>query len=167
MIGLAGLNTNASAQGVSCSAGSQRIEFDPLVTSFDQNVTLAIDASFDKCTGVPGISSGTAAREVMQSVYSCSTLLQAITGSEFITWSNGQTSTFNYTTTMVPVPNENALMVTLTGTISAGQFQGQAAKIRGIYIANPFSYRLCSDLLPISGIWSSGRAPFSLVISPP
>ncbi|MGV2287256.1 hypothetical protein AAHK20_00960 [Trinickia sp. YCB016] len=125
MIGLAGWVTQANAQAADC-LGTEASTYNVPLTNTQQDLQVTITASYSPCvvTGVSGITSGSVYSQVMRDL-SCQTLLEQGQGTRVINWSNGQSSTFTYTSSINAVNGD--YVITLTGNISAGLFQGQSA----------------------------------------
>ncbi len=71
----------------------------------------------------PDITSGTAAF-TFSGVRSCLTLDQSSSGTSSIKWNTGETSVYTYISTSQTVAGQ--IVVTITGAVSAGPFQGRS-----------------------------------------
>lgn len=161
MTGLAGWDTQANAQAVVCS-GTEASTYNVPLTNTQQNLQVTITASYSPCvvTGVSGITSGSVYSQVVRDL-SCQTLLEKGQGTRVINWSNGQSSTFTYTSLINAV--DGNYVITLTGNISAGLFEGQAAE--DVVTLNSLSQAGFLTACAGSGI-SSVSGPTLLTIDP-
>jgi hypothetical protein len=125
LLGMAGFSTQASAQSLNCT-GTVMTTLSPPLTNTQRETQVATTGSYSPClvTGVSGITSGTVNYQVTRD-YSCNTLLGSGSGTTVIQWSNGQSSTFSYTTVTNEV--EGNFVIVSTGNISSGLFQNQSA----------------------------------------
>ena len=106
--------------------GTQTVNFTPGLLLTPKQVIFKASDDFTSCVSVPdpSIKSGTYT-STAQALLSCLTVLQPGTGTKTFTWSNGQTSTFTHSSTVLQVAGQT--LMTLTGTITAGKFMGDTA----------------------------------------
>lgn len=111
---------------VTCG-GSQTTTYSPGLTNTAQTVQRAGQTLHTPCvsTAAPFTFSGSTSF-TSTSVLSCLSLTSANTGTDLITWSTGRTSTFSYNRTVTVVQGQT--VVTLTGSITAGDFLGSTAE---------------------------------------
>ncbi|MFF5900134.1 hypothetical protein ACFY8O_29980 [Streptomyces argenteolus] len=111
---------------VTCG-GSQTTTYNPGLTNTAQTVQRAGQNIHTPCvsTAPPFTFSGSTSF-TSTSALSCLSLTAANTGTDLITWSTGRTSTFSYNRTVTVVQGQT--IVTLTGSITAGDFQGATAE---------------------------------------
>lgn len=118
----------ASTPTVLCY-GEESITYNPGLTFTPANVQYSGTDTFTSCISVPptGITSasttfgGTA-------TFSCSGFLSPLedTITQIVNWSNGQTSTWTFTTSVNTSPDGQEVFVA-DGTIVAGEFEGEQA----------------------------------------
>lgn len=129
VLGFATLPTAAPAQAVpvvvTCT-GTQTTTFSPGLTNTPQTVVRAGQNIHSPCisTQLPFTMSGLVTF-TSTSTLSCTSLTTANTGTDIIAWSTGRTSTFDYNRTVTTAGGQT--VVTLTGSITAGDFTGAAA----------------------------------------
>jgi hypothetical protein len=106
--------------------GNEEATYNPALTNTPQDVHGTSNSYWDTCIGSPGITSGNSISQGgIIPGRSCNTLLDLANRTRVITWSNGDTSTFQYDRTSSTV-NGN-LVLTLAGEIIAGRFGGRHA----------------------------------------
>ncbi|SAL83159.1 hypothetical protein AWB74_06511 [Caballeronia arvi] len=160
LTGLVGVCTRAHAQSVICSgtpavgSGTDIVVYGAPLKDTPQDMLLTILSSFSSCMvrGAPGITSATVDSQVQRKV-SCDTPLAEGPGTQVINWSNGQTSTFSYSSRRTSVDGET--FVTLLGNISDGLFKNQRA-VSVFLLASPGEsdyLKACSStgLMSVSG----------------
>ena len=160
LAGLMGVCTQAHAQSVICSgtpavgSGTDTVVYGAPLKAAPQDMLLTILSSFSSCLvrGAPGITSATVDSQVQRKV-SCDTPLAEGPATQVINWSNGQSSTFSYSSRRTSVDGET--FVTLLGHISDGLFKNQKA-ISVFLLASPSEsdyLKACSGngLMSVSG----------------
>lgn len=108
-------------------AGTSTTTYSPGLTNTTQSTTVTASDNLSVCTQLslpPVILSGTAQAQFVRNE-SCVILLSGGPGSSVIKWSTGDSSTFNWTSTITEV-NGNFVVVQ-TGTITSGRYSGQSA----------------------------------------
>lgn len=116
---------------VTCT-GQETVSWSPPLTNAPQDTTVTIDGALGALAD-PGtcVSVGTSVSSVSyQEVFafpsdSCTTAGINLPGSRVFTWDNGQTSTFTFSASIVN--GVGTEIVTLTGSITAGRFNGYTA----------------------------------------
>jgi hypothetical protein len=116
---------------VSCTVGSEHLTLTPGVTNTPQTVTVAFTDTYGSplvpcVSSDPTVTGGTAVVSFPLPDATCQDPLTTLPGSQVITWSNGQRSTFSFETTITEVEGET--VSTNTGTITAGEFAGGTAE---------------------------------------
>jgi hypothetical protein len=122
---------SASPALVTCT-GQEAVSWSPPLTDTPQNTTVTIDGALGALAN-PGIcvSVGTSVSSVSyQEIFafpndSCTTAALNVPGSRVFMWDDGQTSTFTFSASIVN--GIGTEIVTLTGTITAGRFNGHVA----------------------------------------
>ncbi|MFE9696414.1 hypothetical protein [Streptomyces sp. NPDC006270] len=106
--------------------GSQTTTYNPGLTNTPQTLTRSGQNIHAPClaTVSPFTFTGSTAF-TSTSTLSCLSLTEANTGVDLISWSTGATSTFSYNRTVSIVQGQT--VVTLTGEITSGWFQGATA----------------------------------------
>ncbi|MEU4742645.1 hypothetical protein AB0G02_19580 [Actinosynnema sp. NPDC023658] len=118
----------ASAGIVDVSCGppsSQTNTYSPPLTATPQTVVVNSSARYTCVSaGVPALTSGTRTVEVSSPGRSCLDLLTGFPVTLTITWNTGQTSTLSGSSTVATAGATH--VVTMTGTVTAGLFAGDA-----------------------------------------
>ncbi len=131
---------HAAVVDLTCAA-TDLVSYDPPLTRSPHDSTVTNDIDYEPCASPthPQITSG--GRTAWFPVFdrSCLELLNPGTVTTTTTWNTGQTSTFttSYTTTLVGA----VFTVTITGTVSAGLFEG--ASVMLIYTGPSLDITLC------------------------
>ena len=114
----------ASTLDVTC-AGSDSITFTPPLTLAPQTVTISASTQYGPCTSssVPGLTAGSRSFTI-NATRSCLDLLNSAPVTFTITWNTGQQSTVSGNATASHVGA--ALVVTITGNVTAGLFAGDS-----------------------------------------
>ncbi len=115
----------ADALGVTCGPpSSQTSTFTPPLTNTPQPVTVQVSTQYGPCTAAsaPGLTSGSRTAAISYPNRSCLDLLDSSPLTFTITWNTGQKSTISGNTTATVVGA--ALVVTVTGNVTSGLFQG-------------------------------------------
>jgi hypothetical protein len=118
---------SASALDVTCvPPSSQTVTFNPPLTLIPGPVAVSASTQYGPCTStsVPGITSGSRNATFSYPSISCLDLLKSQSIIFTITWNTGQQSTITGNTTVTTVGA--ALVVTITGTVTAGLFAGDS-----------------------------------------
>lgn len=116
---------HADVVQVTCG-GSQTTTYSPGLTNTRQTVQRAGQNIHSPCVStLPPFAFSGSTSFSSTSTLSCLSLTAANTGTDVITWSTGRTSTFAYNRTVTIVQGET--VVTLTGSITAGDFSGATA----------------------------------------
>jgi hypothetical protein len=91
-----------------------------------QPVTVSVSTQYGPCTStsVPGLTAGSRSATISYPSRSCRDLLDSGSGTFTITWNTGQQSTISGNTTASVVGA--ALVVTVTGNVTAGLFTGDS-----------------------------------------
>jgi hypothetical protein len=115
---------------VTCTPPSSAVStYSPPLTNTPQLASSTFSFQLGPCVSPsePSLTSGSFARSTPPRLRSCVDLLASGSGSDTIVWNTGQTSTIsvNRTTTVVGA----ALVVTQTGTVTSGLFQGDTVLI--------------------------------------
>jgi hypothetical protein len=108
--------------------GQENITYNPGLTYTPATVQYSGTDTFTSCTSTPptGITSasitfgGTA-------TLSCTAFVPSDTVTEIVNWSNGQTSTWTFTTQVITSP-DGELIIVASGPIVAGEFEGAQAR---------------------------------------
>jgi hypothetical protein len=124
-------DASAGTDLVTCT-GQETVSWSPPLTNTPQDTTVTIEGMLG-ALGNPGscVSVGTSVSSVSyREVFSfpndsCTTAGINLPGSRVFTWDNGQSSTFTFTASIVN--GVGTEIVTLTGTITAGRFDGDPA----------------------------------------
>ncbi|MCE7000818.1 hypothetical protein LZG04_39280 [Saccharothrix sp. S26] len=116
---------SAGVLDVTCAPPSSRsTTYTPPLTVAPQDVTVQTTAQYGPCVSLsnPALTSGSRTSTVLAPGFGCLDLLAAGSFTYPIVWNTGQTSTIsaNYTSTIVGA----ALVITNTGTVTAGLFTG-------------------------------------------
>lgn len=117
----------AGALDVTCvPPSSQTITFDPPLTMTPGPVMVSTSTQYGPCTStsVPGLTAGSRNATFPYPSLSCLDLLDSSSVSFTITWNTGQQSTISGNTTVSRVGA--ALVVTITGNVTAGLFAGDS-----------------------------------------
>jgi hypothetical protein len=122
LLGIPGSPAGAAVGDLTCTT-EQRTTYSPGVTLFPAMQKITLDTLVAPCVSLsnPNITSG-AATFTVQGIRSCLTLDQSSSGTSGIKWNTGQTSTYTYTSSSKTVLGQ--IVVTITGTVTAGVFQG-------------------------------------------
>lgn len=112
----------ASLIDATCT-GSENVSFSPGITNSPRDVTISESLSMS-CV-LPLFAGVSSSRTSAVPAVTCSNLLQPSTTSSTLTWNNGTTSTFSYTTQIVSESGQSVLL--RIGTITAGRFVGDMA----------------------------------------
>ncbi|MGQ4490257.1 hypothetical protein ACN6LM_000787 [Streptomyces sp. SAS_281] len=102
-------------------AGTATYQFSPGVTNTPQNIQVTRDIDLGLCV-TPLLAS---ASNHVTAGLKCSNLLLATPGQLVLTWNNGQSSTFDYTTVFNTVNGVTSLIQ--SGSITSGRFAGSLA----------------------------------------
>jgi hypothetical protein len=115
----------ASALDVTC-VGSQTSTFNPALTLTPQPVTVSASTQYGPCTStsVPALTAGSRSATISYPSRSCRDLLDSASLTFTINWNTGQQSTISGNTTASVVGA--ALVVTITGNVTAGLFAGDS-----------------------------------------
>lgn len=129
-----------SSNLVDCT-GKEDVTYSPGLTLTPQDTSVTIRGSLGSIA--PGCSCAAPGTDITSATYtqvltwpgaSCSQPGFNAPGTRTFTWNDGTTSTFPYTAQIATTPT--ASIVTLTGTISEGRFQGHTA-VEQIVIPQP------------------------------
>jgi len=114
----------ASALDVTC-VGSQTTSYNPALTQTPQSVTVSTSTQYGPCTSttVPELTSGSRSANFPYPNLSCLNFLDSASVTYTITWNTGQQSTISGNTT---VTTAGTTVVTVTGNVTAGLFQGKS-----------------------------------------
>ncbi|MER7705192.1 hypothetical protein ABTX81_20140 [Kitasatospora sp. NPDC097605] len=125
LIGLAAPTTaQAHVVQVSCE-GTVHNAYDPPLTATPRDTEVTVDSSYNIGCVAPGhedILPGSAHLHVTVPDYSCIDLLSTAPGTQTITWADGSTTTYAYTRAVSDIAG--TLVVTNSGTVTAGRFTG-------------------------------------------
>jgi hypothetical protein len=121
----------AATSGVldlTCTPPSSAVStYSPPLTNSPQLVSSTVSFQFGPCVSGAGVTSGTAALNNAPRERSCLDLLGSASRTLTVTWNTGQTSTMSLNVSATVV---GALLETvLTGTVTAGLFQGDTVVI--------------------------------------
>lgn len=106
--------------------GSQTTTYSPGLTNTPQTVQRSGTNIHTPCVStLPPLTFSGSTSFTSTASLSCLSLTAANTGTDLITWSTGRTSTFAYNRTVTVVQGQT--VVTLTGSITAGDFTGATA----------------------------------------
>ncbi|MFJ6438396.1 hypothetical protein [Streptomyces sp. NPDC091416] len=105
-------------------AGTATYQFSPGVTNTPQNIEVTRDIDLGVCV-TPLLASASNHVTAEFPGLKCSNLLLATPGQLVLTWNNGQSSTFDYTTVFNTVNGVTSLIQ--SGSITAGRFAGSLA----------------------------------------
>lgn len=117
----------AGALDVTClPTSSQTASFSPPLTLAPKPTTVTASTQYGPCTStsVPGLTSGSRSATIPYPALSCLDLLTSAPLTFTITWNTGQTSTISGSTTVTTAGA--ALIVTITGNVTAGLFTGDS-----------------------------------------
>jgi hypothetical protein len=117
----------AGAQDLLACTGRSVTRFSPGLLLMPQRVTISYVETLDPCgldTGSPAVTSGRASETVSDIRNSCLNVTLG-PGSKTFTWSTGERSRFEFTIGSVDAGGQ--VIVTDTGTITDGKFQGARA----------------------------------------
>ena len=117
----------ADALDVTClPTSSQTASFSPPLTLTPKPTTVTASTQYGPCTStsVPGLTSGSRSATIPYPALSCLDLLNSAPLTFTITWNTGQTSTISGSTTVTTAGA--ALVVTITGNVTAGLFAGDS-----------------------------------------
>ncbi|MBZ4015636.1 hypothetical protein [Streptomyces purpurogeneiscleroticus] len=122
--------TAAPAHAVGTDAvctGTQNITYTPGLTLVPTPTAVSVTTAYANCglLSEPGLTSGSSSSTAEQTL-SCLRPLTPGSGSLTIKWNTGETSTFSYTRTIARVAGQ--IVVTRTGKIDSGKFEGRSAK---------------------------------------
>lgn len=122
----ASTSTSTLAPTVLTCQGSEVDSYSPALTNTPKNIAVKSSARHT-CLGVsnPAVTTANVDFSILQSNYSCSSVLRNGDGTATIKWSNGKTSTFQFSG-MVNIV-DGTLVTTQTGTLTSGLFTGSAA----------------------------------------
>ncbi|MFD5560813.1 hypothetical protein [Kitasatospora griseola] len=106
--------------------GSQTTTYTPGLTNTPQTVQRSGTNIHTPCVStLPPFSFSGSTSFTSTTTLSCLSLTEANTGTDVIAWTTGRTSTFAYNRTVTIVQGQT--VVTLTGSITAGDFAGATA----------------------------------------
>ena len=118
---------SAGALDVTCvPPSSQTVTFNPPLTMAPGPVAVSASTQYGPCTStsVPGLTAGSRSATISYPSRSCRDLLDSGSGTFTINWNTGQQSTISGNTTVSTVGA--ALVVTITGNVTAGLFAGDS-----------------------------------------
>ncbi|RZU49458.1 hypothetical protein EV385_1208 [Krasilnikovia cinnamomea] len=116
---------SAVQQDVTC-VGTATETFTPGLTYTPQTITYTTNLIYSPCTSSDAtLTSAVSGSTSTVPNSSCNMLPFAGSGSFVLTWNNGNTSTFTFNAVSTIVAGQ--VVLTRTGTITAGQFQGDTA----------------------------------------
>jgi hypothetical protein len=154
-VGVLASGPAGAATGTSCKSVSGSVTVTPGLTDKPLAQVITFNLPVKGCTG-GGVTSGTVkGTDKVTKPGTCGTLgapgpAQKITGT--ITWNTKKTSTFSASTTT------KGLTFTITGTVTAGLFQGTKVSEAGKY-ALP-SGAICTTAHPLKTLTVTGTKPF-------
>lgn len=149
---------SAASNLVSCT-GQEDVTYNPGLTFTPQDTTVTIRGFLG--SSAPGCSCVAPGTDITSATYSevfgrpgasCSQLAFDAPGTRTFAWNDGTTSTFPFTAQIQTTPT--ASTVTLTGTISAGRFQGHTA-VEEIVIPQPSAVQCAGTGLTNSKVTST------------
>ncbi|MFD1146233.1 hypothetical protein [Saccharothrix hoggarensis] len=117
----------AGALDVTClPTSSQTASFSPPLTLTPGPTTVTASTQYGPCTStsVPELTSGSRSATITYPALSCLDLVTSAPLTFTITWNTGQTSTISGSTTVTTAGA--ALVVTITGNVTAGLFAGDS-----------------------------------------
>jgi hypothetical protein len=122
---------------VTTCAGTSQAAYSPGLTLVPRSTSATFSESYGTCTSTsqPAIASATTPPKTVVDERSCATLLNAPPDpvTQTVTWSTGQTSTFQYTRAITNVGGVS--QITGTGIVTSGLFQG-ASVVKIVIRAN-------------------------------
>jgi hypothetical protein len=122
---ISGAPAHAAQQDVTC-AGTATVTISPGLTYTPQTVHYTTNLIYSPCVSSdPTLTASSSGSTVDFPGASCLMYPFAGSGSFTLSWNNGNTSTFAYNATTTIVAGQ--VVLTRTGTITAGEFQGDTA----------------------------------------
>lgn len=107
---------------VNC-VGTHSVTWTPGATNTPQQVTVSENSNWSSCAQVlpvPLLTSASSANQ-FTAQFSCQSILNPVPATWTINWANGETSTYAFTAEVNAVSNN--LVITATGTITAGRYK--------------------------------------------
>lgn len=111
---------------VVCS-GSSSATWSPGATNTTQTITVTTNEQWNVCALIlqPPLLTSASTLNQFTANFSCQSILAPVPATWTITWANGATSTYAFTSRVNAVSNN--LVITTTGTITAGLYAGDSA----------------------------------------
>lgn len=136
LVSLAGLTlvtspAHAVSLDVTC-AGTETATYNPGLLINTQTSQVAVTGILAACTSAdPGITSGNYT-ENFSAALSCATLFAGRAGTRTIRWSNGQSTTFDFTRAINNAAGQ--ITVTFTGDVTGGEFTGDTVIEQVVFV---------------------------------
>ncbi|MGB3444500.1 MAG: hypothetical protein WBA97_37655 [Actinophytocola sp.] len=139
--------------GDAVCTGTSAQTYSPGLTNTAQTLNAATSTHYVPCTSLadPALNSGATIRSLPGITLSCTALFTATTAPT-ITWNTGQTSTLSLVgqgLVTVPLVSQS---VTYLGSVTAGQFVGDAVALLVVYTGNPFNACSSTGVTAVAGL---------------
>lgn len=104
--------------------GTETVTYSPGVTHTPQDITLTTDGRFTSCVDTTGQVTSGSYEETLTISAACTTLLDSFQGQRTVFWNTGDTSTLTVSGSSNAALGQ--VITTITGTVTAGRFQGRS-----------------------------------------
>ncbi|MBB5084729.1 hypothetical protein [Nonomuraea endophytica] len=115
--------TAHAAVGLLQCQGSESVTYSPSVILTPRNVTITTNGQFTSCVDTQGQVTSGSYGETFTIAAGCNNLLDPFQAERVVTWSTGDSSTLTGSGSSTAALGQ--VITTITGTVTAGRFQGR------------------------------------------